>query len=132
MSGMRLGLPLRALQIGLRLLVVAILGFVVLPSVVVTVAAVITGNLEALVWPAAQGLASLVTPADLAALPRAIGRLALILALVATIVLALRKELAAVAFDLIFHADGMPHRDTLQPLTPRQEVGDVVIPEVRR
>ncbi len=70
---------------------------------------VITGNLEALVWPAAQGLSSLVTPADLAALPRAIGRLALILALVAAIVLALRKELAAVAFDPDFaRASGLP------------------------
>jgi manganese/zinc/iron transport system permease protein len=70
---------------------------------------VITGNLEALVWPAAEGVASLVTPADLAAMPRAIGRLALILVLVAAIVLALRKELAAVAFDADFaRAAGLP------------------------
>jgi manganese/zinc/iron transport system permease protein len=70
---------------------------------------VITGNLEALVWPAAQGPASLITPADLAQMPRAIGRLALILALVAAIVLALRKELAAVAFDPDFaRASGLP------------------------
>ena len=70
---------------------------------------VITGNLEALVWPAARGLVSLVTPADLAEMPRAIGRLALIFVLVAAIVFALRKELAAVAFDPDFaRASGLP------------------------
>jgi manganese/zinc/iron transport system permease protein len=70
---------------------------------------VITGNLEALVWPTARGLVSLVSPGDLAEMPRAVGRLALILLLVAGIVLALRKELAAVAFDPDFaRASGLP------------------------
>jgi manganese/zinc/iron transport system permease protein len=70
---------------------------------------VITGNLEALVWPTAKGLVSLATPGDLAELPRAIGRLAVILILVAVIVLALAKELAAVAFDPDFaRASGLP------------------------
>ena len=53
---------------------------------------VITGNLEALVWPAAKGCDSLVSPADLAELPRAIGRLALILVLVAAIVAPPRRS----------------------------------------
>ncbi|HEX2724226.1 MAG TPA: metal ABC transporter permease [Beijerinckiaceae bacterium] len=70
---------------------------------------VITGNLEALVWPTAKGLASLVTPSDLAEMPRAIGRLAVILVLVAAIVLSFRKELAAIAFDPDFaRASGLP------------------------
>jgi manganese/zinc/iron transport system permease protein len=70
---------------------------------------VITGNLEALVWPGATSLVSLVTPSELAEMPRAIGRLALILVLVAAIVVALRKELAAIAFDPDFaRASGLP------------------------
>jgi manganese/zinc/iron transport system permease protein len=70
---------------------------------------VITGNLEALVWPTAKGFVSLVSPADLAEMPRAIGRLAFILVLVAAIVLALAKELAAIAFDPDFaRASGLP------------------------
>ncbi|HEY7385739.1 MAG TPA: metal ABC transporter permease [Beijerinckiaceae bacterium] len=70
---------------------------------------VITGNLEALVWPTAKGLVSLVTPSDLAEMPRAIGRLAVILVLVAAIVLSFAKELAAIAFDPDFaRASGLP------------------------
>jgi manganese/zinc/iron transport system permease protein len=70
---------------------------------------VIMGNLEALVWPAASGLASLITPAHLAEMPKAIGRLVLIFGLVTTIIVALRKELAAVAFDADFaRASGLP------------------------
>ncbi len=70
---------------------------------------VITGNLEALVWPAAKGWDSLVSPQDLAELPSAIGRLALILGLVAAIVALTAKELALVAFDPDFaRASGLP------------------------
>jgi manganese/zinc/iron transport system permease protein len=70
---------------------------------------VITGNLEALVWPAATGWDSLVSPQDLAELPSAIGRLALILGLVAAIVALTAKELALVAFDPDFaRASGLP------------------------
>jgi manganese/zinc/iron transport system permease protein len=70
---------------------------------------VITGNLEALVWPGARGWESLVSAQDLAELPRAIGRLALILVLVGTIIALAAKELALVAFDPDFaRASGLP------------------------
>ena len=39
---------------------------------------------------------------------------------------------AALAFDLIVHADGMPDRDALQPLTPAKELRDVGLTEVGR
>lgn len=70
---------------------------------------VITGSLEALVWPGARGWVSLVSPQDWAELPRAIGRLAAILALVAAIIALIAKELALVAFDPAFaRASGLP------------------------
>jgi manganese/zinc/iron transport system permease protein len=70
---------------------------------------VITGSLEALVWPGARGWESLASLQDLAELPRAIGRLAVILALVAAIVALVAKELALVAFDPAFaRASGLP------------------------
>lgn len=70
---------------------------------------VITGNLEALVWPTAKGVESLASLAALAELPRALGRLAAILALVAIIVALAHKELALVAFDPAFaRASGLP------------------------
>lgn len=70
---------------------------------------VITGNLEALVWPTARGIESLASPADLAELPRALGRLAAILGLVALIVALAMKELALASFDPAFaRASGLP------------------------
>jgi manganese/zinc/iron transport system permease protein len=70
---------------------------------------VITGNLEALVWPTATGFASLFRLSELAELPRALGRLGVILLLVATIVTLAMKELALVAFDPDFaRASGLP------------------------
>lgn len=70
---------------------------------------VITGSLEALVWPGARGWVSLASPQDWAELPRAVGRLAVILALVASIVVLVAKELALVAFDPAFaRASGLP------------------------
>jgi manganese/zinc/iron transport system permease protein len=70
---------------------------------------VIMGNLEALVWPSAKGIGSLLSPADLAELPAALSRLAIILALVAAIVALAWKELALVAFDPDFaRASGLP------------------------
>jgi manganese/zinc/iron transport system permease protein len=70
---------------------------------------VITGSLEALVWPGARGWVSLVSPGDWAALPPAIGRLAVILALVAAVIAPVAKELALAAFDPDFaRASGLP------------------------
>jgi manganese/zinc/iron transport system permease protein len=70
---------------------------------------VITGNLEAFVWPTATGFASLLSLAELAEMPRALGRLAVILLLVAAIVTLAMKELALVAFDSDFaRASGLP------------------------
>ena len=70
---------------------------------------VITGSLEALIWPGARGWVSLVSFQDWAELPRAVGRLAVILAFVAAIIALAAKELALVAFDPAFaRASGLP------------------------
>jgi manganese/zinc/iron transport system permease protein len=70
---------------------------------------VITGSLEALVWPTATGLGSIFSLSELAEMPRALGRLAVILLLVAAIVALAMKELALVAFDPDFaRASGLP------------------------
>jgi manganese/zinc/iron transport system permease protein len=70
---------------------------------------VITGNLEALVWPTATVIGSLFSLSELAEMPRALGRLAAILLLVAAIVALAQKELALVAFDPDFaRASGLP------------------------
>ena len=72
---------------------------------------ILYGSLEALVWPDARGIASLADPAALAALPQALPRMVLVLALVGAMVAALRKDLALVAFDADFaRASGVPVR----------------------
>ena len=65
---------------------------------------VLYGNLEGLIWPAASGLGSLVDPQALSELPKSIGRMALVLSLVLSLVAVWRKELALVAFDPVFAA----------------------------
>jgi manganese/zinc/iron transport system permease protein len=72
---------------------------------------VLYGNLEGLVWPAATGFESLGDPGALSMLPDAIGRMAVILALVAAMVAIWHKELALAAFDPAFAAaSGVPVR----------------------
>ena len=39
---------------------------------------------------------------------------------------------AALAFDLVIHADGMPDRDAFQPLAACQKLRDIVIAEIAR
>jgi manganese/zinc/iron transport system permease protein len=65
---------------------------------------VLYGNLEGLIWPAAEGWGSLADPEALGLLPDAIGRMALILGAVAALVGLWRKELALTAFDPVFAA----------------------------
>jgi manganese/zinc/iron transport system permease protein len=57
------------------------------------------GNLEGQVWPVAQSLASVLDPEALSALPPALGRLAVTLAIVATVIALGWKEFVLVAFD---------------------------------
>lgn len=72
---------------------------------------VLLGNLEGLIWPTATGIDSLVDPARLAELPPALGRMALVLVAVATVLAALRRPLALAAFDAEFAAaSGLPVR----------------------
>jgi manganese/zinc/iron transport system permease protein len=65
---------------------------------------ILFGNVEAAIWPAATGPASLLDPAALSELPPQIGRLAFGLAVVAVVVAVLFKELRLVSFDPVFAA----------------------------
>ncbi|MBW8269913.1 metal ABC transporter permease [Caldovatus aquaticus] len=60
---------------------------------------VLYGQLEALIWPAAEGLGSLLDPAALAEFPAEVKTLAAILALTLGLLALLWKELRLVAFD---------------------------------
>jgi len=73
-------------------------------SVDLDIDCVLSGQLETLIWPAAEGLASLVDPAALAQLPRELWTLVAALALVLAAFAALWKELRLVAFDPDFAA----------------------------
>lgn len=69
------------------------------------------GNLESALWLEGTGLAALLDPAALAALPESVHRLAVVTAVVIAFVLLLYKELKLVSFDAAF-ADslGFPSR----------------------
>lgn len=57
------------------------------------------GNIESLIWLAADGWGSLFDWADLADMPQQVGRLAIVLLLMAAFILAFWKELAISTFD---------------------------------
>ncbi len=63
---------------------------------------ILFGNVEAAIWPAATGAASLIDPEALAQLPPQIGRLGFGLAVVAAVIALLFKELRLVSFDPVF------------------------------
>ena len=65
---------------------------------------ILYGNVEAAIWPAASGLASLIELETLSQLPAQISRLALGLVVVIAIVLVVFKELRVVCFDPVFAA----------------------------
>lgn len=65
---------------------------------------VLLGQLEALIWPAAQGWESVLDPAALAALPPALPLIAAVAAVVVLLLLALWKELRLLVFDPDFAA----------------------------
>jgi manganese/zinc/iron transport system permease protein len=72
---------------------------------------VLFGQLETLVWPAAEGWSSLLDPAALAALPRQLGLLAGVAAAAAVIVAALWRPLELLCFDRGYAAVlGLPVR----------------------
>lgn len=69
------------------------------------------GNLESLIWLAAEGWGSLLDPAALAELPPQVARLAVVVALAAALTAAFWKELAISTFDPSFaDAIGVPTR----------------------
>jgi manganese/zinc/iron transport system permease protein len=63
---------------------------------------ILFGNIEAAIWPAATGIASLFDPAALALLPPQIGRLFFGLVVIALVIAILFKELRLVSFDPVF------------------------------
>jgi manganese/zinc/iron transport system permease protein len=63
---------------------------------------ILFGNIEAAIWPAAIGIASLFDPAALADLPPQIGRLLFGLVVIALVIAILFKELRLVSFDPVF------------------------------
>jgi manganese/zinc/iron transport system permease protein len=65
---------------------------------------ILFGNIEAAIWPAAAGAASLFDPAAIALLPPQIGRLFLGLLVIALVIAMLFKELRLVSFDPVFAA----------------------------
>jgi manganese/zinc/iron transport system permease protein len=65
---------------------------------------ILYGNVEAAIWPAASGPASLLDPEALAQLPPQINRLLFGVAVVAAVIALFFKELRAVSFDPIFSA----------------------------
>jgi manganese/zinc/iron transport system permease protein len=65
---------------------------------------ILYGNVEAAIWPAATGPASLFEIETLAQMPAQISRLALGLVIVVLVVLAVFKELRVVCFDPVFAA----------------------------
>jgi manganese/zinc/iron transport system permease protein len=65
---------------------------------------ILFGNIEAAIWPAATGPASLLDPAALAQLPPQIFRLVFGLAVIAFAIMVLFKELRVAAFDPVFAA----------------------------
>jgi manganese/zinc/iron transport system permease protein len=65
---------------------------------------ILFGNIEAAIWPAATGAASLFDPAAIALLPPQIGRLFLGLLVIALVIAMLFKELRLVSFDPVFAA----------------------------
>lgn len=67
------------------------------------------GNLESLIWLAAEGPQSLIDPAALAALPPELGRLAVIACLIALALVLFWRPLAMTVFDPVFaRSQGIP------------------------
>lgn len=65
---------------------------------------ILFGNVEAAIWPAASGVASLFDAEALALLPPQIGRLAFGIVVVVAVIAVFFKELRAVSFDPVFSA----------------------------